>query len=43
MGDKKSLDFDQDSIPSDMSDDEWAEIVKFEKEKFEEDKLKEKE
>ena len=26
-----------------MSDDEWAEIVKFEKEKYEEEKIKEKE
>jgi hypothetical protein len=29
-----------DSLPSDLSGDEWHEIVMFEKEKFEEDKQK---
>ena len=31
-------DIEVDSIPSDLSGDEWNEIVKFEKEKFEEEK-----
>ena len=33
---------DADSRPSDISEDEWAEIVKYNKEKYEEDKLNEK-
>eukprot|EP00347_Sterkiella_histriomuscorum_P005983 403354521 len=36
-------DIEVDSIPSDLSGDEWNEIVKFEKEKFEEEKQKQKE
>lgn len=44
MGDKlgnKSLDiYERDSLPSDLSEDEWTEIVKFQKEKFDEEKKK---
>jgi hypothetical protein len=36
-------DNDLDSIPSDLSGDEWNEIVKYEKEKFEEEKQLKKE
>ncbi len=42
IGDKrgnKSLDVDErDSLPSDLSEDEWTEIVKYQKEKHDEDK-----
>lgn len=31
-------DIEVDSIPSDLSGDEWHEIIKFEREKFEEEK-----
>jgi len=43
LGHKKRNDMDDVSIPSDISGDEWAEILKYEQEKFEEDKRKEKE
>ncbi len=47
MGEKrhnKSLDVDErDSLPSDISGDEWTEIVKFQKEKFDEERLKKQE
>ena len=34
---------ENESLPSDLSNDEWVEIVNFEKEKYEEDKRREKE
>lgn len=45
LGDKKQGEnFDDgESLPSDLSDDEWVEIIKYQKEKFEEDKIREKE
>lgn len=45
VGDKKKPnDFgENESLPSDLSNDEWVEIVNFQKEKYEEDKRKEKE
>ena len=47
MGDKRSnatLEVDErDSLPSDLSGDEWTEIVNFQKEKFDEDRVKKQE
>lgn len=45
MGYKKNVDGedDKESVPSQIDDDEWVEIVKYEQERFEEDKKKEKE
>ncbi len=45
MGDKRQNDFagDQESVISAISDDEWAEIVKYQKEKYEEEKERERE
>ena len=43
LGHKKGDELDALSLPSDLSGDEWAEILKYEQEKFEEDKKKEKE
>jgi hypothetical protein len=42
LGHKKGQD-DEVSIPSDISGDEWAEILRYEKERYEEDKRREKE
>lgn len=41
IGGKRDVELD--SIPSDLSGDEWNEIVKYEREKFEEEKQKQKE
>lgn len=39
MGDKRSGSIDEEeSLPSDLSDDEWVEIVKFQKEQYEEER-----
>jgi hypothetical protein len=38
LGDKKDTDS---SVPSDLSDDEWVEIVKYRKKQYEEDRKKE--
>ena len=40
---KKRDELDEHSLPSDLSGDEWAEILKYEQEKFEEEKKREKE
>jgi hypothetical protein len=43
LGEKRATDLpaDQESLPSDLSKDEWDEIVLFQKEQFEEEKKKE--
>lgn len=44
LGEKKPKnDLEIDSLPSDLSGDEWNEIIKFERERFEEEKNKKKE
>jgi len=44
LRDRKRTDLaDRDSIPSDISENEWAEVVKYEHEKFEEEKIKKRE
>jgi len=41
LGEKKQTDqMERDSVPSDLSGDEWTEIVKYEQEKYEEEKRK---
>jgi len=41
LGDKRKEVDDQESLPSELSDDEWVEIVRYQKEQFEEDQKKE--
>jgi hypothetical protein len=41
LGDKRKEVDDQESLPSELSEDEWVEIVKFQKEQFDEDQKKE--
>lgn len=43
LGNKKKDELDDNSLPSDLSGDEWTEILKYEQEKYEEDKKREKE
>lgn len=38
---RRLSDGEEDSQPSELTDDEWAEIVKYQKEKYDEDKKKE--
>jgi hypothetical protein len=41
LGDKRTEAVDTESLPSDLSQDEWVEIVKYQKEQYEEDKRRE--
>ena len=41
MGDKRVEAAETESLPSDLSEDEWVEIVKYQKEQYEDEKRKE--
>jgi hypothetical protein len=41
LGDKRIEAAETESLPSDLSEDEWVEIVKYQKEQYEDEKRKE--